>query len=100
MAVLFPSEAARTKSCSALSANSKAPCPAKKRTKLVNHQNPSALSLELHCDVLHVRLNRPEVRNAMSQAMLSELLDALLDAEKTGVRVIVLRGSGGDLCTR
>jgi isohexenylglutaconyl-CoA hydratase len=61
----------------------------------VNHQNPSALSLELQGDVLHVRLNRPEVRNAMSQAMLSELLDALLDAEKTGVRVIVLRGSGG-----
>jgi isohexenylglutaconyl-CoA hydratase len=61
----------------------------------VNHQNPSALSLKRQGGVMHIRLNRPEVRNAMSQAMLSELLDALSDAEKTGVRVVVLRGSGG-----
>ncbi len=45
--------------------------------------------------VLHIHLNRPEVRNAMSQIMLRELLDVLADAEASGVRVIVLRGNGG-----
>ena len=61
----------------------------------MNQQNPSTLSLERTGGIVHIRLNRPEVRNAMSQAMLGELLGALSDAEKTGVRVIVLRGNGG-----
>jgi isohexenylglutaconyl-CoA hydratase len=63
----------------------------------VTQQNPSALSLERQGGVLHVRLNRPEVRNAMSQAMLVELLDTLAEAEaeNSGVRIVVLRGSGG-----
>jgi len=39
--------------------------------------------------------DRPEARNAMSQTMLVELLDTLGGAEKSGVRVIVLRGSRG-----
>ncbi len=56
---------------------------------------PSALLLERKGGVLHVRLHRPQVRNAMSQTMLAELLDTLAQAEKSGVRVIVLRGSGG-----
>ncbi len=58
-------------------------------------QNPATLSVERKGGVLAVRLNRPEVRNAMSQAMLGELLDALAEAEAGGVRVVVLRGSGG-----
>jgi isohexenylglutaconyl-CoA hydratase len=56
---------------------------------------PTALLLERQGGVLHVRLNRPEVRNAMSQIMLRELLEVLAEAEAGGVRVIVLRGSGG-----
>ena len=56
---------------------------------------PSALLLERKGDVLHVWLHRPQVRNAMSQTMLVELLDTLAQAEKSGVRVVVLRGSGG-----
>ena len=56
---------------------------------------PSALLLERKGGVLHVRLHRPPVRNAMSQTMLAELLDTLAQAEKSGARVIVLRGSGG-----
>ncbi|MGA9264901.1 MAG: enoyl-CoA hydratase-related protein [Rhodomicrobium sp.] len=56
---------------------------------------PSALLLDLRGGVLHVRLHRPQVRNAMSQTMLAELLDTLAQAEKSGVRVVVLRGSGG-----
>ena len=57
--------------------------------------NPSTLSLERRGGVLHVRLNRPEVRNAMSQVMLGELLDTLAAAESGNVRIIVLRGNGG-----
>ncbi len=58
-------------------------------------QIPSTLSLERQGGVLTICLNRPEVRNAMSQVMLRELLDALAAAEACGVRAVVLRGSGG-----
>jgi isohexenylglutaconyl-CoA hydratase len=49
--------------------------------------------------VLHLTLNRPEVRNAMSRAMVRELQEALDVAETDPqVRVIVLRGAGGHFC--
>ena len=53
--------------------------------------------------VLHVTLNRPEVRNAMSLLMVAELRLALEEAEASAgsdhaVRVLVLRGSGGHFC--
>jgi isohexenylglutaconyl-CoA hydratase len=49
--------------------------------------------------VLHVTLNRPESRNAMSLRMVMELRLAL-DAAETGgsVRAVVLRGAGGHFC--
>jgi isohexenylglutaconyl-CoA hydratase len=48
--------------------------------------------------VRHITLNRPEVRNAMSLAMVSELRAALAQAEADAIRVIVLRGAGGHFC--
>jgi isohexenylglutaconyl-CoA hydratase len=49
--------------------------------------------------VLHLTLNRPEVRNAMSLRMVTELRLALATAEHGGaVRVVVLRGAGGHFC--
>ena len=71
--------------------------------------------------VLHITLNRPEVRNAMSLQMVGELRQALVAAEATqgivatapaathtathgakftsaAVRVVVLRGAGGYFC--
>ena len=49
--------------------------------------------------VLHVTLNRPESRNAMSLRMVAELRSALDTAEAGGsVRVVVLRGEGGHFC--
>jgi isohexenylglutaconyl-CoA hydratase len=49
--------------------------------------------------VLHLTLNRPEVRNAMSLSMVLELREALAAAEADGrTRVIVLRGAGGHFC--
>ena len=49
--------------------------------------------------VLHLTLNRPEVRNAMSMAMVLELRQALAAAESDGTtRIVVLRGAGGHFC--
>jgi isohexenylglutaconyl-CoA hydratase len=49
--------------------------------------------------LLHLTLNRPGARNAMSMAMVGELLAALQQAERDGdVRAIVLRGAGGHFC--
>ena len=49
--------------------------------------------------VLHVTLNRPEIRNAMSLVMVRELRAVLGQAEMKGeVRAIVLRGAGGHFC--
>lgn len=57
------------------------------------------LATVLEGSVLHVTLNRPQVRNAMSLAMVTELLWVLAQAESGGeVRVIVLRGAGGHFC--
>jgi isohexenylglutaconyl-CoA hydratase len=49
--------------------------------------------------VLHVTLNRPAARNAMSLQMVDELRAVLAQAEAAGdVRAIVLRGAGGHFC--
>jgi isohexenylglutaconyl-CoA hydratase len=56
------------------------------------------LALRAEGSVLHVTLNRPDVRNAMSLAMVGELRQALRSAEQGGVRAIVLRGAGGHFC--
>jgi isohexenylglutaconyl-CoA hydratase len=59
-------------------------------TLLARHDGP----------VLHLTLNRPEVRNAMSLAMVLELRQALEGAERDGsTRVVVLRGAGGHFCS-
>ena len=62
---------------------------------------PELTTLGLRADggVLHVTLNRPAVRNAMSLRMVDELRDVLAAAEAAGdVRAIVLRGAGGHFC--
>ena len=49
--------------------------------------------------VARITLNRPDKRNALSPQMLSELADALLEADdRTDVHVIVLAGAGKDFC--
>ena len=49
--------------------------------------------------VMYLTLNRPEVRNAMSLAMVLELREALAAAEADSeIRAIVLRGAGGHFC--
>ena len=61
--------------------------------------NCETLLLNLDAGVLHVTLNRPDSRNAMSLVMVSELR-AVLDSLRgdMSVRAIVLRGAGGHFC--
>ena len=59
----------------------------------------TTLALVREGPVLHVTLNRPEVRNAMSLTMVRELRAVLAQAEMDGkTRVLVLRGAGGHFC--
>lgn len=57
------------------------------------------LALEIAGPVLHLTLDRPQVRNAMSFAMVEEIIavfDALEDSDE--IRVVVIRGAGGHFC--
>ena len=57
------------------------------------------LLLNLEAGVLHISLNRPDCRNAMSLQMVHEMR-AVLDSIKDdlSVRALVLRGAGGHFC--
>ncbi|WPC03604.1 enoyl-CoA hydratase-related protein [Pseudomonas benzenivorans] len=57
------------------------------------------LQLERIEGVLHVTLNRPDCRNAMSLAMVTELRRVLLAVrDDHELRALVLRGAGGHFC--
>jgi isohexenylglutaconyl-CoA hydratase len=59
----------------------------------------STIQVQQAQGICTITLNRPEVRNAMSLAMVNELLTSLRQAEDdASVRVIVLRGAGGHFC--
>ncbi|MFK8399101.1 isohexenylglutaconyl-CoA hydratase [Pseudomonas sp. BGr12] len=61
--------------------------------------NCETLLLERDGGVLHVTLNRPDSRNAMSLAMVGELRAVLAAVrDDRAVRAIVLRGAGGHFC--
>lgn len=59
----------------------------------------SELLLDRKNDVLTIWFNRPESRNALSQAVADELL-AVFSAlpKESGIRAVVLRGKGGVFC--
>ncbi|MEZ0365824.1 enoyl-CoA hydratase-related protein [Mycobacterium sp. pUA109] len=46
-------------------------------------------------DVVTIRLNRPDKRNAITAAMYTTLADALIAAEASAAAVVVLTGAGG-----
>jgi len=58
------------------------------------------LMLETSGDTLTIWFNRPETRNALSQAMADELT-AVLEAlpHSTDIRFVILRGKGGTFCS-
>ena len=62
-------------------------------------QTMNTLAVTADGGVLHVTLNRPAARNAMSLQMVDELRAVLAQAEAGGaVRAVVLRGAGGHFC--
>ena len=63
-------------------------------------QKPEHLLFEVADRVATITLNRPEKRNALSQALLGELHDAMMEADaRTDVSVIILAGAGKDFCS-
>ena len=57
------------------------------------------LLLEPHNGVLHITLNRPESRNAMSLHMVAELRAVLAAVrDDRAVRALVIGGAGGHFC--
>jgi isohexenylglutaconyl-CoA hydratase len=61
------------------------------------------LLLREEAGVLHITLNRPQVRNALNERMVEELHSVLVDAELRSavqghVRALVLRGAQGHFC--
>ncbi len=57
----------------------------------------NTLLLEPHNGVLHITLNRPECRNAMSLEMVNELRAVLAQLDSQ-VRALVISGAGGHFC--
>jgi len=59
----------------------------------------SSIKLERDGHVLHLTLNRPKVKNAMSQAMVNEMREVFTALEgDLSIRAIILRGAGGSFC--
>jgi 2-(1,2-epoxy-1,2-dihydrophenyl)acetyl-CoA isomerase len=57
------------------------------------------LLADLQDNVLRIRLNRPDVLNALTLELLSELKTALIDAANTkGIRAVLLTGEGRGFC--
>ena len=65
----------------------------------MNLPDAKNLLLKLDDGVLHLTFNRPDNRNALSVAMLAEIVatfDAIRDSRE--VRAVVMRGAGGNFC--
>lgn len=57
------------------------------------------LLLEKQGPALHITINRPESRNAMSLQMVAELSTIFTEVESdSSIRAVVIRGSGGHFC--
>lgn len=58
----------------------------------------TTLKLELDGEIGIITLNRPEKRNAISPAMIDDLLRVLDEVERAPVRVVILTGAGKAFC--
>ncbi len=58
----------------------------------------TTLKLELDGEIGIITLNRPDKRNAISPAMIDDLLAALDEAERGPARVVILTGAGKAFC--
>src|SRR6476469_5388609 len=48
--------------------------------------------------ILNVTLNRPDVHNAFNEELIAEAIDLFGSLESSNARVVVLRGTGPNLC--
>lgn len=62
-----------------------------------NSPKTSVIRVEINDDIATLSINRPEKRNAMNDALIDEL-DAFFSKPPEGVRVVILRGEGGNFC--
>jgi enoyl-CoA hydratase len=61
--------------------------------------NPKSVLFDVVGNVAVVTLNRPEKRNALSNLLVTEMRDALLEADaRDDIHAIVLQGAGKDFC--
>ncbi len=60
--------------------------------------NYATVKLELDGEIATITLNRPDKRNAISPAMIDDLLAALDEAERGPARVAILTGAGKAFC--
>lgn len=62
-------------------------------------RNPESVLFEVIGQVARITLNQPEKRNALSNQMVTEMRDALLEADaRDDVHAVVLEGAGKDFC--
>lgn len=60
---------------------------------------PEQIEFSVEGTIATIALNRPEVRNALNGQMLSEMREAMLEADdRQDIHVIVLKGNGKDFC--
>jgi methylglutaconyl-CoA hydratase len=59
----------------------------------------NTIHLEISGDIATVTLARPEKRNAISAAMITELMAAFSEAESNPARVMILTGAGDAFCS-
>ncbi|MFG3407541.1 enoyl-CoA hydratase/isomerase family protein [Streptomyces sp. NPDC048142] len=71
--------------------------PPEHRPEDRSEERPATVRTRREGPVLHVELHAPETGNAVTEAMLDELLDIVV-APDPEVRVLVLSGAGEDFC--
>jgi methylglutaconyl-CoA hydratase len=59
----------------------------------------TTLQLEITGEIATITLNRPEKRNAISAAMIADLMAAFAEAESNPARVLILTGAGKAFCS-
>lgn len=60
----------------------------------------SEILTETNDSILTITLNRPEKRNALNDALVNDLKDALRTADKNdALRAVVIKGAGKDFCS-
>ena len=68
--------------------------------EFLNNQRFETIELEANNDWLHVKLNRPKSKNALSNAMITELINLISLAESQQfLRGIFLSGKEGSFCS-